>query len=243
MNKLIIVLALLLVHLQASGHHLWIQTSSRGEVGQEQEIRIYFGEYTYGLMEAVNGESFQKVRKFSLWIVDGKGEKMQLPFSAGEDYYFATFTPQQEGTYLVVLDNDQIDVIDYTQYNFGIFKTHYHSVARIQVGEKKNDTGIYNPEGITFKNLSVEPGKVRLQVYFRHEISPDQEVNVFIADQWSKKMHTDENGMVAFDLPLRNTQYIVEFTRKEEVPGTFRGKDYAFIWHCVTHYLDNNTGH
>ena len=236
-RSLFTTIVLLCASISAPAHHLWIDTSPRGIVGQEQEIRVYFGEYTYGLFEKVDGEAFGKVKEFRLWLIDVKGEKTELSFSHKQDFFLANFTPGQEGTYLVILDNDNIDVIDYTQYDFGIFKTHYHSVARVQVGDKVNSTGIYNPSGITLKNLSEKENEVRLQVYYLNEILADHEVNVFITDQWSKQLYTDEEGIVSFNLPWTDTQYIVEITKKEEVPGTFRGKSYEFVWHCVTHYL------
>ena len=46
-----------IVHLfiigQSFAHHFWIETNLQGVMGQEQEIRVYFGEYTYGVVEIV----------------------------------------------------------------------------------------------------------------------------------------------------------------------------------------------
>ncbi|MEO2052613.1 MAG: hypothetical protein ABGX00_12695 [Allomuricauda sp.] len=33
------------------------------------------------------------------------------------------------------------------------------------------------------------------------------------------------------------SKYIVETTTKEEIPGTYIGEDYQFIWHCATYCL------
>lgn len=239
MKKSILTIALLFsVFGQVLAHYLWLETNSRGVVGQEQEIRVYFGEYTYGVTEKVQGKAYPKVKDFTLWVVDAKGNKTKLVAKPKENYYLATFTPKAEGTYTVLLNNNNIDVIDYTQYNFGIFKTHYHAVAKIQVGNKVAPTVADNLNGITIKTISKSAGKVKLQVLYKGKSLPENEVKVYVADQWSKTLKTDKNGFVAFKLPWE-TKYVIETTKKEEAPGTYRGKPYQFVWHCVTKYLTN----
>ena len=66
----------------------------------------------------------------------------------------------------------------------------------------------------------------------------ENEVKVYVADLWTKTLQTDKAGMVSFDTPWKDTKYIVEITTNEMKPGTFRGEDYQFIWHCVTHAIN-----
>ena len=218
-------------------HYLWVETNPTGILGQPQEVRVYFGEYTYGVIEDTEGTAFAKMKDFSLWVVDATGKKTLLNTTAKEDHFIATFTPQSEGVYTVTLDNDKIDVIDYTQYDFGIFKTHYHSVATIQVGDANDSSIANNKKGLSIKKLSAEKGKVVLQVFYKNEVLPKAEVSIFVADQWSKKMETDEKGMLKLDLPL-DTQYVLEVNKKEEVPGKYKEVPYEFIWHCVTYHFN-----
>ena len=140
------------------------------------------------------------------------------------------------GTYTVLLNNDKIDVIDYTKYDFGVFKTHYHSVAKIQVGDSVKETIASNENGITIKNIPGSENEIKLQVLYKNKPLPNNELKIFVADLWSKTLETDENGMVTFKLPWK-TKYIVETTVKEEVPGKYNGKDYEFTWHCVTYTI------
>lgn len=217
-------------------HYLWIETNQKGKVNKEQEIRVYYGEYTYGVTEKVYGEAFPKVKDFTLWVIDPSGHKIELQTEASELYYIAKFTPLANGTYTVLLNNDKIDVIDYTKYDFGIFKTHYHSVAKIQVGNSFKETIASNENGITIKNMRDSENEIKLQVLYKNKPLPNNELKVFVADQWSKTLETDENGMVSFNLPWK-TKYIVETTIKEEVPGKYNGKDYEFTWHCVTYTI------
>lgn len=139
-----------------------------------------------------------------------------------------------------MLNNNDIDVIDYTKYDFGIFKTHYHATAKVVVGEVALATIADNPNGLTVVNntpdLSAQSNEVVLKVLFQGVPVAGQEVTVFVADLWSKRLKTDEYGQVEFSLPWK-TKYTVETTRKQEVPGTFKGKDYEFIWHCATYCI------
>jgi len=236
MKKLIATLLLItLPVLSASAHYLWIETNGKGALGQAQEIRVHYGEYTYGVIEKVEGEAFPLVSKFTLWAIAPDGTKTPLSTVAKEDHYLASFTPSQKGVYTIALNNNEIDVIDYTQYDFGIFKTHYHSTAKILVGTD-GDTKTASPDGIVIKQLENDGEVIKLQVLYKGEPIAKNELKVYVSDLWSKTLFTDDNGEVSFALPW-NTKYIVETTTKEEIPGTYNGDDYEFIWHCATYCI------
>src|SRR5690606_6295159 len=115
MKKTITLALFLLAANSLFAHYLWIETNPKGELNREQEIRVYYGEYTYGVTEKVNGEAFPKVKDCTLWVIDPSGHKMELQTEASELYYIAKFTPSANGTYTVLLNNDKINVIDYTK--------------------------------------------------------------------------------------------------------------------------------
>ncbi|MEC3965227.1 DUF4198 domain-containing protein [Flagellimonas halotolerans] len=236
MKKLIVTLLLItLPVLSASAHYLWIETNGNGKLGQKQEIRVHYGEYTYGVIEKVKGEAFPLVSKFTLWVIAPDGTKTELSTEAKEDHYLASFTPSKNGVYTIALNNNEIDVIDYTEYDFGIFKTHYHSTAKVLVGTD-GDTKTVNPEGIVVKQLENDGEEIKLQVVYKGKPLAKNELKVYVSDLWSKTLYTDDNGEVSFALPW-NTKYIVETTTKEEIPGTYNGDDYEFIWHCATYCI------
>lgn len=221
--------------LSASAHYLWVETKGTGTLGQIHDVRVHYGEYTYGVIEKVNGEAFTLVSKFTLWAIAPDGTKMELNTEAKEDHYLARFTPSQHGVYTIALNNNQIDVIDYTQYDFGIFKTHYHTTAKVQVGTN-GETKAANPEGIVVKQLENDGDEIKLQVLYKGEPLAENEFKVYVADLWSKTLYTNDNGEVSFALPW-DTKYIVETTIKEEIPGTYNDEDYEFIWHCATYCI------
>ena len=93
--KKIIVLAgcILLMIGNVQAHALWVSTNETGSVGEEQEIKVYFGEFTYGVIEEVGGEAFEMMKNFSLWVIIPSGEKTSLEVEAKEKFYLATYTP------------------------------------------------------------------------------------------------------------------------------------------------------
>jgi len=230
---------LLLASTQSFAHFMWVETNPVGKLNQKQEVKVYFGEYTYGVYEQVNGDAFTKMKNFEVWVSSPSGVKTKLEVKPADTYYSGWFTPSEKGTYTVVMNNNNIDVIDYTQYDFGIFKTHYHSIAKVEVGNSVKETVAQNPEGLAIVDVSAKDAKsdkATLKVLYKGQPVKENEVTVFVADQWSKKVYTDANGMVTFDKPWK-TKYVIEVTKKEEVPGSFNGKDYQFIWHCATYNI------
>lgn len=170
-----------------------------------------------------------------------KWEKTELKTTPEQNFYKASFIPTEEGSYTLALDNNDIQVLDYTEYDFGIFKPQYHAKARVTVGGNAESIAITNREGIEIINLSDKiashNNKVNLKVLFQGEILEEQEVVIYVSDRWSKKMITDEKGEISFELPWNNTLYTVETTFNENIPGTYNGDDYDFIWHCATYAI------
>ncbi|HCX20481.1 MAG: ferredoxin [Flammeovirgaceae bacterium] len=238
--KIWVTAFMLVIASQVSAHYLWVETAETGKIGKSHQVQVFFGEYTYGVIEDPNGENFENVKNFQLWVVAPSGKKTAIETTAGKESFVGTFTPTENGTYTVVLNNNEIDVIDYTQYDFGIFKTHYHSTAKVVVGKEVESTESTNADGLVVINSSASTGtkngEVILNVLYKGKPVEGQEVAVYISDLWSKKLYTDADGKVSFTLPWE-TRYTVETTKKEEVPGTYKGDDYEFIWHCATYGL------
>ncbi len=220
------------------GHFFWIETAPKGQIGEQHEIRIYFGEFTSGEIEKTDGEVFQNAQNFTIWVVDQNGNKEQLQPQAEASYYASSFTPKSKGTYSIILDNKKYQVLDYTQYDYGIFRPQYHSVAKVEVGDKRAPkTASANPESITIIDVSTQEDTAKLQVLFKNKPLADKEVTVFIKEDWSKKIKTDSNGVITFSKPFA-TRYVVEATHEDELPGSYDGVKYQFTWHCAVYTIN-----
>lgn len=239
-SKILTTLLFFFITSTSFAHYMWVETPETGKKGKEHLVKVHFGEYTYGVIEDPNGENFAGVKNFELWVIAPSGKKEAIKTSIKGDAFEGTFTPNEDGTYTVVLNNNEIDVIDYTQYDFGIFKTHYHSTAKVIVGKKVVNSAASNEAGLVVVNASeekaVKDSPVTLKVLYKGTPIAEQEVTIFVSDLWSKKLTTNEEGIVTFTLPWE-TKYTVETTKKEETPGSYKGKEYEFIWHCATYCI------
>ncbi|MDN3594300.1 DUF4198 domain-containing protein [Zunongwangia endophytica] len=233
MKKLSLIFLFLLCYSTSFAHYLWIETNPSGKLNQEQNVKIHYGEYTYGVIEKTDGEAFKSVAKFEVWVIHPDGTSTKLNLDKKEDYYSGSFTPTTNGVYTVQLKNDNIDVVDYSEYDFGIFKTYYQSFAKVKVG-KTDAASTITEHGLSIKELPHKNEEKILQVNYKGQPLKEQEVKIYISDLWSKTLTTDAEGEISFKLPW-NTTYTVETTKNEEVPGTYNGEDYEFIWHCATY--------
>ncbi|WP_028376801.1 DUF4198 domain-containing protein [Leeuwenhoekiella sp. MAR_2009_132] len=236
MKKLILLFTIVLLSNSntAFAHYLWLETSAKGNLNESQEVQVFFGEYAYGVVEEAQGEAFKGVRDFKLWLVDPSGKKHLLKTTAKADHYSAEFTPKVDGVYLVYLENQNIDVLDYTQYDFGIFKPVYKTFKQVNVNSEESVNPALFTEGLVIKELQNDSNEVKLQVLYNGSPLNKAEATVSMLDLWTKKITTDENGIISYAKPF-NTKYIVEVTHNEKTPGAFKGVDYEFIWHCATY--------
>ncbi|WP_103071591.1 DUF4198 domain-containing protein [Aquimarina sediminis] len=233
-----IIIVLLLCSTKTFAHFFWIETNPEGTINKEHEIRVYFGEFASGESEKTDGEVFKNAQYFTLWVIDQEGNKTQLKTTAEDAYHVTSFTPKSNGTYSVVLDNKKYKVLDFTKYDYGIFRPQYHSVAKIEIGENtEHKTATVNPESITITDLSSTADKAKLQVLFKNQPLVETEVTVFMKENWSKKIKTDKNGVITFGLPFK-TRYVVEATHEDKKPGVYNNEEYQFTWHCAVYTIN-----
>ena len=167
-----------------------------------------------------------------------KGDKIKLIPQVKDDHYVASFTPESAGVYSIVLDHKKYQVLDYTAYDYGIFRPQYQSITKVLVGDSVAEKTVSeNHNSITIVNHYLDTYQAKLQVLFKGAPLPDTEVTVFMEDDWSKKMKTDKEGMIEFKLPLKG-RYVIEATHEDKEPGVFNGKDYEFTWHCAVYTIN-----
>lgn len=235
MRNLQILIVCLLATTKTFAHFYWLETNSNGKVGQEQNIKIFFGEYKTQEIEKTNGEVYQNnAKNFVLYLIDNQGNKTELQTTPKDNHYIALFTPKAKGVHTIVLDNENYEVLDYTKYDYGIFKPNYQSITQIRVGEEMETKLSLNPESITIVPLFKDKTTTKLQVLFKNKPLPNKEVTLFHAKNKSKTLKTNKKGVITFNItPNSNQKYIVEATHEDTLKGVFKGKDYQFTWHCA----------
>lgn len=240
MKKIYLFLLLLAPFTQAFSHYLWIETASSGSLNTSHIIKIKYGEFAYDEIEEVTNEAFIKVKNFDLWVIAPNGEKKELKATANGDHYQANFTPTQSGNYIVYLDNKKMEVVDSSQYNFGIYKPQYHATARINIGKTTDFSKSTNTEGLDITEIKNLNNAITLRVSYKKEALNKSKVMVFFKDGWSKELETDEKGEVTFTLPWP-TAYTIEVIHIDKTAGQYKQVPYEFIYNCTTHYIHQQT--
>ncbi|MEL7833758.1 DUF4198 domain-containing protein [Fodinibius sp. Rm-B-1B1-1] len=244
MKKLTILFLLVFgIINQLSAHNLWLETDATGTIGKTQQVHVYYGEYTYNYYEKVD-ENFKDVDDFDLWLVAPNGDKTKLEPVAGNQRYTAEFTPDQNGSYTIILESTRNNVVDWREYDLGILKPNFYASTSIAIGNPgKTEATISNQPKLFIKDNSSggyqAENQVNLTVLFNGKPVAKQEVIVTIADQWTKTVTTNENGKTTFNLPWSG-QYVLEVIYTEEQSGSFQGTDFEAIRHTATYTIQAN---
>lgn len=229
MKSLLVTVCMLLGTSTLVAHALWIETKTQGKIGQAQEVKIYYGEYATNEREEI-AKWYSDVKEFTLWLsVPGK-EKVKLTTSAGTNFFSATFTPEQDGLYVLAISHEAKELGGTTKYVFS-------SVASVNVGKINPLIQQSLPNNL---KVSVNEAKVyklhapvSLKALLDGKPLANKQVSVFTPQGWSKEFTTDENGAIAFD-PIWPGRYVLEVSNYEKINGEHNGKKYDAAWQGAT---------
>jgi uncharacterized GH25 family protein len=229
-----LVLTLLLSFVTTSifAHALWIETAATGKVGQKQAVKVFYGEYADLGRDSV-ATWYSDVKDFSLWLVGPDNKKTQLTMAPGLNYFEGSFTPDQNGSYTVVLSHEAKELGGTTKY-------HFLSSASISVG---NVAPVQTQNGNALSlhlddvsSLKVKKA-VKMTAFLNAAAARKKAVTVFSPTGWSKEFYTNENGVFEFT-PLWAGRYVVEISDTDKTPGQHNGKDYKATWKGATYSLE-----
>lgn len=233
MKTLQLLLVCLLLTTKTFAHFYWLETNPNGKINEPQDIKVFFGEYSTNEIEKTTGSVYQNnAKKFMLFIIDSHGNKTALKTIPKDNHYLATFTPKENGVYTVVLDNPNYEVLDFTKYDYGIFKPNYQSITQLKVGDAAvGKAPNLNPKSITIAPVAINASTAKLQVLFKNKPLPNSEVTLFYNNQ-SEKIKTNQEGIITFS-KIPNQKYILEATHEDKQKGAYNGKIFQFTWHCA----------
>lgn len=221
----IIALLCLATYTQVAAHALWIETATYGKKGTVQEVKVYYGEFATNERDTPD-KWYSDVKSFTLWLVSPAGEKTALTTTAGESFYTADFTPEQDGVYTLLVAHEAAELGGTTKY-------HFISSAQVSVGKattvdsqhNTNALKVYSQENTSFnKNKSV-----RLFAQLNGKPLANTAVSIASPEGWTKEVTTDGEGAFEF-IPLWSGRYVAEAQNYEKTSGTHNGKAYDASW-------------
>ncbi|OJV22582.1 MAG: hypothetical protein BGO21_05350 [Dyadobacter sp. 50-39] len=225
-----LIVMLILAPLACRAHSVWIETSSVGQLGKQQTVSVYFGEFGKDKREKV-GNRFTEVNGFTAWAVSPSGKQTFLKFTPKTNCYQAIFTPSENGTYVILLENKVREVADWrnTSGKLGIIKQNYYARATVQVGDQ------VHVSQKAFTDLLVssvhDPGAKSEVVFLAtFQGKPLQATTLVVRAPGMQeiKLTTDEQGKVSW-AGARPGLYTVTALLRFETPGTYKGVFYEAI--------------
>jgi uncharacterized GH25 family protein len=228
MKSILMMAAMLLSMPAVFAHALWIETTTQGKIGQTEEVKVYYGEYATNEREEV-AKWYSDVKEFTLWLsVPGK-DKIKLATTAGNNFFSAKFTPEQEGLYVLTVSHEAKELGGTTKY--------ISSVATVNVGKISpvNQNTLPNTLKVAVNEAKVYKvnAPVNLKAILDGKPLSKKNVSVFTPQGWSKEFITDENGNVVFN-PIWPGRYVLEVSNYEKVSGEHNGQKYDAAWQGAT---------
>jgi len=229
MKKIICSIALSFLVFNIYAHALWIETNPTGKKGQQQAVKIFYGEYSEFSPEKVK-DWYSDVRDFKLWLVNPDGSKSEITASPKEDYYTATFTPDKDGVYTLLVSHDAKDLGRTTLYQF-------NTSALVAVGKNASADIKANTNALKFQ---LKSGKINqpttIEAFYKNDASDKMSVTVFSPNGWTKQIE-GKNGVAEF-VPEWKGKYMIEVSRMDDEKGEHHGKEYTGIWRCATYLVE-----
>lgn len=235
MKKMIFLLLTLFLSFVATSifaHALWIETAATGKVGQKQPVKVFYGEYADLGRDSV-ATWYSDVKEFSLWLVGPDNKKTQLTLSPGLNYFEGSFTPDQNGSYTLMVSHEAKELGGTTKYHF--LSSASVSVGNVAPALAQNDNALR----LHLDDVSSLKAKkaIKMTAFLQTAAAPKKAVTVFSPVGWSKEFYTDANGAFEFT-PLWAGRYVVEISDMDKTPGQHNGKDYKATWKGATYSFE-----
>jgi len=215
-------------------HALWIETKGTGKVGEAQEVKLFYGEYAQNERD-VTAKWYSDVKDLTLWLVGPDQQKIKLNTVLGDNVASASFTPEKDGQYTLVVSHPAKDLGGTTKY-------HFLSSTTVHVGKP---AAVLNADAIT-NELKVFPSSgtaykvnktVKLKAVHNGASKAAATVNVFSPSGWSQTLTTTKDGEIEFT-PLWPGRYVVEVTDFQQAKGDHNGKPYDAVWQGSTYSFE-----
>ena len=218
---------------QLSAHALWIETPSKGVKNQQQTVKIYYGEYAQKELENV-GDWYSDVSQFTLWLIAPDGSRTQLETHPEANCFVASFTPEKEGIYTLVVAHD-------AKFE-GATKYQFNAAASVAVGQslegKENQTGQDISTTLNSATAVYKVNKpVDLTALLQGQPAEDISVEVFSPAGWNMSLTSDKEGKVSFT-PVWKGVYMIEASKFRPEQGELNGVKFEKVWRCATYLIE-----
>jgi hypothetical protein len=215
-----------------SAHEMWIETKPMGAIGVPQEVKVFFGEFSWNKPTPA-AKWFSDIADCKLVLTAPDGKTEILEKRKEEDCYKASFTPKESGVYKLSFVHVIKDV-------YKEMKLTYVSAAVVNVSAPKEGSTIVGEGHYQLKINNDELAKghpTHFTVMEGDKVYAKDMVEISNLDSATRNLTTDDKGMLAFPAEWKGGQLIqLSFPVKVEGQKEHNGKPYTNDYTVFTFY-------
>lgn len=213
MKKLFYLLTMLLLAMApvVSAHTMWIEVAQTGRKGKAQEVKVFFGDYSWEKPTAT-AKWFSDIVDYKLMMQAPDGTITELKEKMQDSFYYASsFVPNEDGVYHFWFSHE-VKGIHRDK------KLTYASAAFVNVNAKKESSVLMQQfeTGLSVKNL-----KKPNEIIFLEKGKPAANQVITLVKEHAKgevfTVNTDSDGRLIFPKDWTGN-YLLEFTHSTKVP-------------------------
>ena len=188
----------------AQAHQIWIEQAD----GQNAAVR--FGEFSENLREVSPG-LLDKFGKVTATLISATGETTFEATKAADG--FTLPFAAKAGDIIVAAD---------ANYPLYVWKQHGKDIRNWYYPAARFITGVAAQPPKLVLDLVPAGGEGQFRLVFKNEPRPKTKVTLTTPSGWSKEAHSDDQGLVSFDMPWKGV-YVAEVSVNDAVAGERRG--------------------
>jgi hypothetical protein len=231
-SRLLIAMLFLLGTQSLSAHEMWIETKPMGDIGVTQEVKVFFGEFSWNKPTAA-AKWFSDIADCKLMLTSPDGKIEILEKSKEENCYKAAFTPKEKGIYKLSFVHVVKDV-------YKEMRLTYISAAVVNVSAPKKGSAVVGEGHYQLKINNNDFAKgypTHFTVMEGDKVYAKNIVEVSNLDSATNNLTTDEKGMLVFPEEWKGGQLIqLAFPVKVEGQKEHNGKPYTNDYTVFTFY-------
>lgn len=231
LSSLVLSFMLVMMSVAAGAHTMWIEVKGNGKIGEAQDVRVFFGDYSWG-NPTKTAKWYSDIAEYVLVLTAPDGTTTELQDRSKDSVaYESSFVPKQAGVYKVSFSHPVKDV-------YKDKKLTYAAAAYVLVGKPK-DKAVTLSEGKF--SLAWKDAGQKKQVIYMEDGQPKANVSLSLVKEGDKEqtysVNTDSKGQLVFPKALKGN-YLLELTDSEKVSKTeFNGKEYEFDYKEFTYQI------
>ncbi|MBO9637359.1 MAG: hypothetical protein J7576_04250 [Siphonobacter aquaeclarae] len=227
------LLCLLLAPFKGLAHGYWFDIQGSGKRHEPVRVRICYGEIDeYGVRKRETDPLY--LRGFRVTIVDGSGQRKELPLKPGQACLEGWFTPEKNGFYRILGINEELPVVDRSATGGMNVRPVEYLCTGYRVGKGMGVSGAQ--QRLDLELVSRDRLWVTRPYLDSRPVEPGTRLRIFNPDNWEKSLETDKNGEAVF-FPPRKGMYIVRLDWNDPAPGNYQGVSYKQVRHRCNYCL------